>query len=150
MTAQYGKLYAGQFNTSAGLIEVYSLKGPGIMPEYRFYPFAKENKIQTGLFTSIHFRYFYLKRNYIPPNSSDIETDVLHLLNSGLNVGYKCKLNSFIFELLCGYGLVYIKEPIKYYSLYFENFTSKKDFIRLEISIGFAFPKSKETEKILD
>jgi len=134
-------------------------KGWGIMPEIRYYPFIRSKPAPNGFFIGLHYRYKNLSETYTGKDNSitspthtskdtiTITSDAI-VSNYGIDVGYKATLKHFTIETLIGFGAAQgnWKSPNqrdRIESIYRANAANFGDALRLELSIGFVFPKIK-------
>jgi hypothetical protein len=120
------------------------------MPEARYYPFTKRKPAPLGFFVGAHYRYRILQEEY-HDNGINI-TSHGHAHDIGLNAGYKVGAGRFIFDFLAGYGAGGGKwtsstgDRSMIDSFFRDDFTDFTNFIRLEASVGFTFPKVKRKD----
>ncbi len=145
----YGKFGNSLTSTPTGYIEYSSIKGWIFTPEFRYYFFAKRNSYNKGFFSGIHFRYRYLteKMDY-PYTETPLKISTKgSFFDYGLNIGYKNHYKRFLLETLLGYGHILgnwnqSNERNQIPSMFRNDFSGEPtNAIRLEISVGFIFPK---------
>jgi hypothetical protein len=145
----YGKYSHSFFNSATGPVEYSSVKGWSFIPEFRYYFFAKKDSYNKGFFTGIHFRYRYLteKVDYPFPDRPINRSTKGSFFDYGPNIGYKNYYKRFLIETLLGYGHIFgswnqSNERDQYVLSSQNEFSDKPtNAIRLEISVGFIFPK---------
>lgn len=150
-TFEIGKYSVGKTSSGYGGtgVEVYTIKGFGIMPEIRYYVTNKAKKAPKGFFIGSHLRYRSLIENYTDSINIDTHGNEFSI---GINSGYKFVMRPFVIDLLIGYGVgTVVWESPNNRDMIDEFFTENNymstNQIRLEISIGFIFPKYYPNEK---
>jgi hypothetical protein len=146
ISLEYGKYAKTEtsFISSLSGQEIANIKGFGIMPEFRYYLSTKRREAPMGWFLSAHYRYYSLVEHYFS-NSYDLKTNG-HVNNFGLNLGFKHGGDVFIAEYLLGFGFSsgswnLSDERKQIESEHEINDLSKFATMRLEINIGFKFPR---------
>lgn len=154
-----GKYGNGTSQTVGGsATEVYLLKGWGIMPEFRIYPFNKRKLSPTGFFMGTHFRYRSLHESYSGKDFSGNSTGLVSvntkgsLSEIGFHIGYKIRIGQFVMEPLLGYGGGFTggfssSERAKMDPFFAEPINISYNMLRLQFSIGFLFPRTKSKEE---
>lgn|GEM_PF-1866526 len=133
--------------------------GWGIMPEIRYYPFIRNKPAPHGFFIGLHYRYKSLTetftgKDYSITKPTHTSKDTITITsngivsNYGIDVGYKATLKYFSIETLIGFGASQgnWKSPNqrdKIDPLYRASAATFGDAFRLELSVGFVFPKIK-------
>ena len=140
LSLEIGKFYSSSINDN----QVADMSGWGFMPQLRYYPFTKNKPAPFGFFIGTHLRYRILEENYYLDNV-DISTDA-RTFDAGGCLGYKILLGPLNFEFLFGGGFGggsfntpnqrdLIRPDFK------DDLNSPDDFLRMEINLGFHFPK---------
>jgi hypothetical protein len=130
--------------------KVYRMYGYGIIPHVHYYPFSKNMPAPLGLFIGSAFRFAAMQEEYMLD-------EIYSRGNSyslGVCAGYKLRYKQLLVEALIGYGRgissgfdeqdranidpIYLHKGSHAY-----NLRVMKEFPRLELSIGFVFPKVK-------
>ena len=145
LSLEYGKYWKGESaQGNFPMTEMYNLKGIGLMPAIRYYPFTGNNEAPMGFFISAHYRFYSVTEHYFK-EPLDIKTNG-NVNNFGLNIGFKHGGGMLIAEYLLGFGTssghwVVPNERNKIPST--EDFVGNlNDFaiIRFELNLGFRFP----------
>lgn len=137
--------------------EIYNIKGYGIMPELRFYPFINSNKYD-GIFIGAHYHHRWITENFhinidpvLPdPNNKPLVSTKGIMKDYGANLGYRYCWHFFVFEALAGFGIVNgaFETPnardLIYDRIKKLNLSENKFALRTQLSIGFTFPYSKK------
>ncbi len=122
----------------------YMMRTQGVIPEFRYYPFHKRRAAPLGFFAGAAFRYAKVSETYTP-NNTELKGD---LINYGLISGYKFRYRSFITEFLLGYGSGTLNDEfLAADRRAFRDYSDQDSIdellrnLRMEISLGFVFPK---------
>jgi hypothetical protein len=124
---------------------VYEVNGIGFIPEFRYYPFNAKKPAPLGFFAGSSFRYIKATEKFIPLNIKSEGT----VLNYTFISGYKFNLSRFTSEILAGYGSGIVNglddaSRSQIDPFFSDNTVSElKGNLRIEISLGFYFPKLK-------
>jgi hypothetical protein len=128
--------------------DVYKIKGWGICPEIRYYPFHKIKLPPFGFFFGPYYTYRSAEEHY-NDKGLNVKTKV-NSWNAGLCTGYKSSFGGrIIFEALVGGGMAGGKFDEPNNRIMIDPFYKVDDLdafnrsIRAEISIGIIFPKQK-------
>lgn len=149
VSAGYGKYSHSFFNSTTGPVEYSSIKGWSLTPEFRYYFFSKKDSYNKGFFSGVHIRYRSLTEKIDYPfsdGSVNISTKG-SFFDYGLNIGYKNYYKRFLIETLLGYGHIIgnwnqPNERNQISPMFRNEFSDEPtNAIRLEISVGFIFPK---------
>jgi hypothetical protein len=164
-----GKRFSASLNYESGIygigttsqsggtdMQIYSLKGWGLMPEFRFYPFITKKISPRGFFIGTHFRHRSFRENYSGKDytglsASPVEVNTKGSLSEfGLHIGYKMKIGPLILEPLLGYGTGFSggfdgREQMD--PFYAEPITASYNMLRIQFGIGLIFPQMKSKEE---
>lgn len=124
----------------------YRVKGYGISPELKYYPFNKV-KSARGLFAGIYYRYRSINENEFDYTDHNMKKGTVE--DYGVSLGYKLIWGICIIEPLVGYGssstewenknkYYPINEEIKHLST---NSYNQFGDLRYELNVGFTFGK---------
>ncbi len=122
---------------------VYQVRGEGVIPELRFYPFFNKKPAPLGFYFGPSLRYIRVTESYTPTNIKLSGT----VFNYTIISGYKFNLDRLVFDLLAGYGSGQVsgldgKRRSKIDPFYSDDtIDDLKGNFRFEISMGFYFPK---------
>ena len=125
----------------------YKLTGFGFMPQFRYYPFTKKRPAPFGFFLGTHLRYRRMDEHY-----SEVGLKVNtkgNLYDFGANIGYKFFIGIFNLEILLGKGIMWgnFDAPNSRSDIpdwYRQDIEELTDNCRIELSLGFHFPKFKK------
>ena len=122
----------------------YSITGLGAMTEFRYYPFRRYVDAPLGTFVGGHFRARSVKESY-DPTFQNITT-FGYIFDLGSHVGYKLNSKQITLELVLGLGYPYAsfispnrREEIPV--MFTEDLNEFSSYLRMEMSIGYIFPK---------
>jgi hypothetical protein len=140
ITFQSGELATATYNSSAE----YILSADGVIAGIRGYPFLGK-KAPFGFFIGAGFRYLRYTESFNFPGS---QISWGKIYNFGLDAGYKFNYRRFCLEILGGYGIgdVKTKDEWREYRIperYLGLVNDEKNFLRVEVSVGFVFPYGK-------
>jgi len=144
MGIEKGKYFTGFSDGLWTYREDNNVKGWGIMPELRFYPFATYKQAPLGFFMGTHYRFRWLTERYFP-NSNHFMAEA-KAYNYGLNIGYKLNVDYLTFDFLVGIGKSGGTWKTVYEEYYepgdFEgkDLSGLKNYSRIEVTIGFLIP----------
>ena len=122
---------------------VYEVRGKGVIPEFRFYPFNSKKPAPLGFYFGSSFRYICVTETYSPAN---VELTG-NVFNYTIISGYKFNFDRVVIDLLAGYGSGQVRgfdDPKRSQidPFYSDNtIDNLKGNFRLEISFGFYLPK---------
>jgi hypothetical protein len=145
-TGRYGYADTADITKLQDKLQVMEVRGWGILPALRVYPFGKKSAAPLGFFVGPHFLYRSLNEHYAY-GALDISSHAQQK-GFGLNAGYKFAfLNRVCVDLLVGYtkgsgtwtssdGDRSLIAPRYRYDV-----SNVKNFLRFEVSVGFFFPK---------
>ena len=127
------------------MVTVHEVSGTGLIFEGRYYHFTKGKPAPIGFFIGAHYRHRFMKEDYnykgVALKSKGYADDM------GLNLGYKMRIQSIVFDFLGGYGggggrwTSSTDNRNKIDPFFLGDFSDFTNFIRVEAAIGIVFPK---------
>jgi len=145
LSIEKGKFNIGEYNG----VQVSDLKGWGIMPQFRYYPFTQRKPAPFGFFIGTHFRYRILEESYY--SNVNVSTRG-YSFDLGACLGYKIKADILNFEFLfgSGWGNGSFKTPNQrdlIDPILKSNLSSAEYYLRMEINVGIHFPQFRNEAK---
>jgi len=144
-------------------IHIYNIKGFGVMPEIRYYPFKVKDQSLLGFFIGIYGRQRWTKEGYYKFKTSDDLSSMLKaqpliktmgiIYDYGINMGYKIRFSKlskalvdrFSLESLIGFGMstTYWQSGTDRASIPFNmtglGASSISNHLRFQLSVGYLF-----------
>jgi hypothetical protein len=138
---------------SPNAYESYRISSMGISPEARYYPFTGRKPAPLGFFVAGAVRLSRYKETFRPePNTQGTING--NVFNAGVSTGYTFSIRQrVLFELLAGYGVGtrFGYDKAEHARLdryqYSEEEARLDNFLRLQFSVGYVFPRVVKHEK---